>query len=88
MEQKNWKPRYPLKKIYDNNGFSIWQGPNIRDYGPTINRVDSVFYIETEGKIRYAKMDVIKAMEFLYLNMVYEGEKEILRKILRKTFYL
>jgi len=88
MAQKNWKPSYSLKPIYVNNGLTIWQGPNVKDFDPAINRVDSVFYVETEGKVRYAKFDAIKMLEFVFVNMVYEGEREKVRKMLKETFKL
>ena len=76
------------KIIYENNGIRILQGPNRRDFGKEVNRVDSVFYIETDGPVRYAKFDPIKMLEFIYINMIYEGEKEKLRQMLRETFQL
>lgn len=81
--------RMARKKIYENNGFSIWQGPRVRDFGDKdVNSVDQVFYIETDGQCRYAKDDIIQAMRYIYLNMVYEGERERFRNLLRKEFDL
>lgn len=82
MEQTNYKI------VYENNGFRILQGPNRRDFGKEVNRVDSVFYIETDGPVRYAKFDPIKMLSFLFVNMVYEGEREKVRQMLRKEFNL
>ena len=87
MEQKNYSDSR-LRPIHFNNGITIFQGPNRRDFGSEVNRVDQVFYIETNGKVRYTKDDIIKALEFLYLNMIYDGEREKLRQILRRVFHL
>lgn len=86
--QENWKPKYPLKLIYENNGLKIWQGPNVKNFGTNINRFDNVFYVETQGKVRYAKFDAVKMLEFLYINMILEKERELLRDTLRRTFQL
>jgi len=77
-----------LKKIYENNGVIIWQGPSRRQYDADVKRADNVFYLETQGKVRFSTFDPIKMLEYLYINMVYESEREKVREQLRKVFEL
>jgi len=77
-----------LKKIFENNGIIIWQGRSRRDYSDDIKRVDNCFYIETKGKVRYTIFDAVKMLEYLFVNMVLESEREKVREILRRTFNL
>ena len=77
-----------LKKIYENNGLIIWQGRTRREYCDDIKRADNVFYVETKGCVRYTTFDAIKMLEFIFVNMVLESEREKVREELRRRFGL
>ena len=82
-----------MKIAYQNGRFIIWyergSTPQKRNkYSDEVQRVDNVFYVETRGKWRYTKEDAIKMCEFLLLNMVYPGERERFKKMLRERLNL
>jgi len=82
-----------MKIAYQNGGFTIWykrgSTPQKRNkYSNEVQRVDNVFYVETKGKWRYTKEDAIRMCEFLLLNMVYYGEREKFKEMLRKRLGL
>jgi len=79
-----------LMKVYYQNGiFTIWyERKSYRNYNREVKRVDNVFYVEAKAKHMYTEEDAIKMLEAIYLNMVYQKERERLREKLKERFHI
>ena len=94
MEQ--WKNNKTFKSrhiAYQNGGLTItyeFGSTPIKEkeYSQEVTRNDKVFYVETRSDWRYTKEDAIEMVRLLLNNMVYRGEQERFKKMLKEELGL
>ena len=82
-----------MKVAYSNGCFQILYERGStpqkqRQFTKEVQRVDNVFYVQSTEPWRYTKDDAISMVEFLLNNMVYRGEQEKFKQMIRERLRL